>query len=156
MRTTRDGSTLEPASEISPVGSEKPNMDFDPATFLAEAGAGRIVVNLKKKDVIFSQGDEADTVFYIQTGQVELTVVSQNGKQATIAQLGIGDFVGEECMAPDHPTRMATATALTECAVLRIDKREILRVLHDEPAFSGLFVSYLLTRSTRLEADLVE
>lgn len=156
MRTTRAGSTLEPASDNSPVGSEKPNMDFDPATFLAEAGAGRTVVNLKKNDVVFSQGDEADTVFYIQTGQVELTVVSPKGKQANIAQLGSGDFVGEECIAPDHPARMATATALTECAVLSIDKREMLRVLHEEPAFSGLFVSYLLARSTRLEADLVE
>lgn len=135
---------------------KKLSMGFDCTTFLAKDGAGKAVVNLKKKDVVFSQGDQADAVFYIQKGQIELTVVSQNGKQATIAQLGVWDFIGEECVAHAHPTRMATATALMECTVLRIDKREMLRVLHEEPAFSGLFVSYLLARGTRLEADLVE
>jgi CRP/FNR family cyclic AMP-dependent transcriptional regulator len=132
------------------------SMGFDCATFLAQAGTGKTVVNLKRKDVVFLQDDQADTIFYIQKGLVELSVVSQNGKQAAIAQLGVGDFIGEECVAPDHSTRMATATALMECTVLRIDKREMLRALHDEPAFSGLFVSYLLARSTRFEADLVE
>jgi CRP-like cAMP-binding protein len=131
-------------------------MGFDPATFLAGTGAGKAVVHLKEKDIFFSQGDPAHSVFYIRDGQVNLTAVSQNGKEATIAQLGEGDFIGEECVAPDHRTRIATATALTECTVLRIDRDEMLRVLHEEPAFSGLFVSYLLARSTQLEADLVE
>jgi CRP/FNR family cyclic AMP-dependent transcriptional regulator len=156
MRTTSNGSTLEPASESFRCGVSKLSMGFDCATFLAQAGTGKTVVHLKRKDIVFSQDDQADTIFYIQKGQVELTVVSQNGKQAAIAQLGVGDFIGEECIALDHPTRMATATALMECTVLRIEKREMLRALHEEPAFSSLFVSFLLARSTRLETDLLE
>ncbi len=113
------------------------------------------MVHLKENEVVISQGDPADTVFYVQKGQVSLTVVTLNGKEATVAQLGTGDFVGEECITPDHPARLATVTALTNCTLLKIDRGEILRVLHEEPTFSGLFVSYLLTRSTQLEADLV-
>jgi CRP/FNR family transcriptional regulator, cyclic AMP receptor protein len=156
MRTTSNGSTLEPAWEVFPCGIRELSMGFDCAAFLAQTGTGRTVVNLNRQDVVFSQDDQADTIFYIQKGQVELSVVSQNGKQAAIAQLGEGDFIGEECVALDHPTRGATATALMECTVVRIDKGEMLRALHEEPAFSALFVSYLLARSSRLEADLVQ
>ncbi len=156
MRTALNGSPLGADAEISLEGTGKASAEFDPAAFLAEAGAGKMFVDLKKGDVVFSQGDLADTVFHIQKGQVKLAVVSQNDKEAVIAQLGVGDFIGEECVAPNRSTRMATATALTECTVLRIERKEMLRVLHEEPAFSGLFVSYLLARSTRFEADLAE
>ncbi len=156
MRTAKDGATLGPESETSLVRVKKPGTAFNPADFLGKVSTGKTVVNLKEEDIVFSQGDLADTVFYIQMGQVNLTSISQNGEVATIALLGAGDFIGEECITPDHPTRMATATALTECTVLRIDRKEMLRVLHEEPAFSGLFVSYLLARGTQLEADLVE
>jgi CRP-like cAMP-binding protein len=155
MRRARDSSAFGQDSKTPLVGGKKPNMGFDPAAFLAGTGVGKTVVHLKEKDIFFSQGDPAHSVFYIQKGQVNLTAVSQNGKEATITQLGEGDFIGEECVAPDHPTRMATAAALTECTVLRFDREEMLRVLHEEPAFSGLFVSYLLARGTQLEADLV-
>ncbi len=156
MRMTRDCATLGPESETPPVGGKKLGTAFDPAALLAKAGDGEAIVNLKEKDIVFSQGDLAETVFYIQRGQVKLTVATQSSKGATISLLGAGDFIGEECITPDHPTRLATATALTECTVLRVDKKEMLRVLHEEPVFSGLFVSYLLARSTQLEADLVE
>jgi CRP-like cAMP-binding protein len=155
MRMASNDSLWEQNSETSQAGNKKPNMGSDPAVVLAKARAERTVVHLKENEVVFSQGDPADTVFYVQKGQVSLTVVSQNGKEATVAQLCAGDFIGEECVGPDHPTRLATATALTNCTLLKIDRDEMLRVLHEEPAFSGLFVSYLLTRSTQLEADLV-
>ena len=145
-----------PDLEIAQVRINASSMRFDPADFLADFDAVTTVVNLKKEDTVFSQGDAADTVFYIQTGQAELNVISKNGKKVTIAQLGVGDFIGEECIEPDHPVRMATATALTECTVLKIDRKEMLRALHEEPAFSRLFVSYLLARGARLEALLAE
>lgn len=156
MRTAKDGAPLEPESETSPVRIKKAGIPIDPADFLGKAGTGKTVINLKERETVFSRGDLADAVFYIRKGQVNLTSVSQNGKEATIAQLDAGDFIGEECITPDHPIRTATATALTECKLLKVDRKEILRVLHEEPAFSGLFVSYLLARSTQLEADLVE
>ena len=156
MRTAKNGATLGPESETSPVGVKRLGTGFDPAALLAEARAKNTAVHLKENEDVFLQGEQADTVFYIQKGQIRLTVVTQNGKEATIALLGAGDFIGEECITPDHPTRMATATALTECTLLKVDRKEILRVLHEEPAFSGLFVSYLLARSTQLEADLIE
>jgi CRP/FNR family cyclic AMP-dependent transcriptional regulator len=131
-------------------------MFFDSAAFLGRVGVAKAVVYLKEKDAVFSRGDHADTVFYIQKGQVSLNVISNNSKKAIIAQLAVGDFIGEECIEPDRPTRMATATALTECTVLRIDRKDMLRALHREPAFSGLFVSCLLARGARLEADLAE
>jgi CRP/FNR family cyclic AMP-dependent transcriptional regulator len=153
MRTAKDDCSFEPDSKTFPVGNTKPNISFDPATLLAKAGASKTVV--KETDALFSQDDPAHSVFYIRRGQVKLAV-SQRGKEVSITQLGTGDFVGEECLASDHPKRIATATALTECTVLRVDRKEMLRLLHEEPAFSGLFVSYLLARSTNLEADLVE
>jgi CRP/FNR family transcriptional regulator, cyclic AMP receptor protein len=129
---------------------------FDPGTFLAQAGLGRRIVDLKKHQTIFSQGDAADAVFYVQKGRVKLTVLSPGGKEATIALLGAGEFVGEECIAISQPLRMATATAMTEGAVLRIDRKEMIRALYQEPDLSDVFVSYLLARNLRVQADLVD
>jgi CRP-like cAMP-binding protein len=129
---------------------------FDPAAFLAQAGLGRRVVRLKAKEVFFSQGDEADCVFYLQSGRAKLTVISSAGKEATIALLSAGDFVGEESMAGVAGLRMATATAITSCSALKIDRAEMVRVMHEEHAFSDLFLKFLLARSMRTQADLVD
>jgi CRP-like cAMP-binding protein len=132
-----------------------PQQGFDPRTFLAKIGAGRTIVTCQKQDVIFSQGDAADAVFYIQDGQVKLTVVSEHGKEAVIALLHAQAFFGEGCLA-GQPRRMATATALTDGALMRIAKPAMLGVLHAEPAFAELFMAYLLARNSRIEADLID
>jgi len=129
---------------------------FSPEIFLGKAGLGRTIVEVPKKHVVFSQGDAGDSVFYIQKGKVKLTVVSERGKEATTALLGDGDFLGEECITASQPIRMATATAVTDCSVLRIERTEMLRVLHQEHAFSDVFVAYLLTRNIRVQEDLVD
>jgi CRP/FNR family transcriptional regulator, cyclic AMP receptor protein len=130
--------------------------EFDPLEFLAKAGLGRKVLRLKAKAVIFSQGDPADAVFYIQSGRAKLTVVSKAGKQATITLLTTGDFVGEESVAAVHGPRLATATAITACSVLKITRAEMVRVIHEEPAFSEHFLAFVLARSMRTQADLVD
>jgi CRP-like cAMP-binding protein len=112
IRTASEGSLSGLDFELFPVRIEKPGMGFDPKEYLADAGAGKTVINLKREESVFSQGDPADTVLYSQNGHVTLTVISKNGKRATIAQRGVGNFIGEECLEPDRPTRMATATAL--------------------------------------------
>lgn len=129
---------------------------FDPLEFLAKAGLGRKVLRLKAKAVIFSQGAPADAVFYIQSGRARLTVVSKAGKQATITLLSTGDFVGEESVAAVHGPRLATATAITACSVLKITRVEMVRVIHEEPAFSEHFLAFVLARSMRTQADLVD
>ncbi|HWX54707.1 MAG TPA: Crp/Fnr family transcriptional regulator [Verrucomicrobiae bacterium] len=129
---------------------------FEPEAFLSHTGLGRTIVQLKKHQTIFSQGDAADAVFYVQKGRVKLTVISKRGKEATIALLGDGKFLGEECVATIQPLRMATATAITATTILRIEKNEMVRVLHDEKLFSDVFVSYLLSRNARMQADLVD
>jgi CRP-like cAMP-binding protein len=129
---------------------------FSAGEFLAETGLGKTVVSLQKKQAAFSQGDLADSVFYIQKGRIKLTVTSKTGKEATIALLGAGEFLGEECIASTHPSRMATAVALTECMMLRIGKKEMVRVLHEEHAFSDVFVAFLLARNSRIQEDLVD
>jgi CRP-like cAMP-binding protein len=129
---------------------------FDPKTFLTQSGLGRTLVQYRKKQTIFTQGDPAETVFYIQKGQVKLTVLSQQGKEATIALLSSTDFIGEGCLAGDQPFRLATALAVTDCAVLRIEKAEMLSTLHAEHRFSDLFVAYLVERHNRTQADLVD
>ena len=131
-------------------------MVFDAKTFLARAGLGRKIVHLKKDHVAFVQGDPADAIFFVQEGRLRVTVTSANGKEATITLVGTGEFLGENCMASPHPLRLATATALTDCALLKISKAEMVRVLHDEPELSGMFVSFLLTRNARIQADLVD
>ena len=128
---------------------------FDPRVFLAKVGEGHTLADYKKNQVVFSQGDPADAIFYIQQGKVKLTVVSQQGKEAVIGLLGLHDFFGEGCLS-GQPLRMATATAMTGCQIVRLEKAQTIRVLHDEPTFSELFLSYLLSRNTRLEEDLVD
>jgi CRP/FNR family cyclic AMP-dependent transcriptional regulator len=129
--------------------------DFDPHAFLATIGAGREFVGFAKKQGIFAQGDTADAVFHVQTGKVKLTVVSKTGKEATIGILGKGEFFGEACLA-GQPLRMLTATAMTDCTVLRITKKAMMEALHREHEFSDLFVGYLLARNIRYEEDLVD
>lgn len=129
---------------------------FQPATFLAKTGLGRTIVDLKKRQTVFSQGDPANEVFYIQKGRIKLTVISKRGKEATIALLGAGNFLGEECIAAIQPQRMATATAIAPATLLRIERKEMARVLHEEKLFSEVFVSYLLARNTRIQEDLVD
>ena len=138
---------------LSPLRREK---TFRPAAFLASAGAGRTIVDLKKGQRIFSQGDAANAVFYVQTGKIKLSVISKRGKEATIALLGAGNFLGEECIAAMQMQRVATATALTPSSLLRIERTEMVRVLHQEQLFSEVFVAYLLARNARVQEDLVD
>ncbi len=134
----------------------KPTKLFDPNEFLASAGLGRSVHRYKQRQIVFSQGDTADAVYYIQEGRVRLSVLSKQGKEATIALLGPGDFLGEGCIASDQPVCMATATATTECCVLKIEKHAMLRTLHQEHQFSDLFVAYMVQRHNHTQADLVD
>ena len=129
---------------------------FDPKTFLAQAGLGRTITAYPKNKAIFVQGEPSDSVFYIQKGRAKLTVLSTQGKEATIALLGEGDFIGEGCITSDQPLRVASATAVTHCLVLRIEKQAMLNVLHREHAFSDLFVAYLVGRYNQTQADLVD
>jgi CRP/FNR family cyclic AMP-dependent transcriptional regulator len=128
---------------------------FDPMQFLATIGAGRKVVVFLKKKSIYTQGEAADAVFYIQEGKVRLTVVSKIGREATLGILGDGEFFGEGGLA-GQPLRMGSATAMTDCEVLRIDKKAMMLALHQEHKFSDLFVAYLLARNIRYEEDLVD
>jgi CRP/FNR family transcriptional regulator, cyclic AMP receptor protein len=129
---------------------------FDAKAFLAQTGLGRTILRCAKNKVIFAQGDPCDSVFYIQTGRARLTVLSSRGKEATIALLGEGDFIGEACITSDQPRRVVSATAITDCCVLRIEKHAMLAVLHREHAFSDLFVAYLVGRYNQTQADLVD
>jgi CRP/FNR family cyclic AMP-dependent transcriptional regulator len=129
---------------------------FEPEAFLAKSGLGRTIVELEKHQPAFSQGDLANAVFYVQKGRIKLTVISKRGKEATIALLGAGNFLGEECIAAIQPQRMATATALTPAVLLRIERKEMVRVLHEEKLLSEVFVSYLLARNARMQEDLVD
>jgi CRP/FNR family cyclic AMP-dependent transcriptional regulator len=128
---------------------------FDPAAFLTIAGNGKTITNYLKDQVLFAQGDPSDAVFYIQEGRVKITVISEHGKEAVVALLGHDAFFGEGCLA-GQPRRMATATAMTECEVMRLEKAAIVGVLHKEPAFSEMFVAHLLARTIRVEEDLVD
>jgi CRP/FNR family cyclic AMP-dependent transcriptional regulator len=128
---------------------------FDPQTFLSTIDGGRTITAFPKKQTIFVQGDPSDAVFYIKEGKVKLTVVSKNGKEATIGILSKGDFFGEGCLT-GQPLRMCTAIALTDCSVMRIEKKAMMEVIHREHSFSDMFVAYLLTRNIRYEEDLVD
>jgi CRP-like cAMP-binding protein len=136
--------------------SETTQLTFDPSLFLASAGLGRRIVYLKPKTVFFTQGNSADCVFYLQSGRAKLTVVSRNGKEATITLIAAGEFIGEEAIAGTLGLRLATATTITACSALRIERKEMVRVLHSEHAFSDLFLKFLLARSMRTQADLVD
>jgi CRP-like cAMP-binding protein len=139
----------------SPISNSAEEKAFHPEEFLAKVDGGRTISKYRKNENVFSQGEVADAVFYIQKGKVKLTVVSEHGKEAVVAILGKDEFCGEGCLA-GQPKRIASATALTECDIMRIEKDAILRVLHDEPAFSALFVAHLLARTIRIEEDLVD
>jgi CRP/FNR family cyclic AMP-dependent transcriptional regulator len=129
---------------------------FDAAAFLMSAGLGRRIVQLESKQTFFSQGDPADSVFYLQAGRAKVTVVSHAGKEATITLLSAGDFVGEGALAAIPSLRLASASAVTACTALKIKREEMIRVMHEEHNFSDLFLKFLLDRSMRIQADLVD
>jgi CRP/FNR family cyclic AMP-dependent transcriptional regulator len=131
------------------------NAPFDPKAFLAKADGGRSISKYLQHQIIFSQGDLADSVFYIHDGKVKVSIASEQGKEAVFAVLGPDEFCGEGCLI-GQPRRVATATAITDCKIMRLEKTAIIRVLHDEPAFSEMFVSHLLARNTRVEEDLID
>jgi CRP/FNR family cyclic AMP-dependent transcriptional regulator len=130
--------------------------EFHLEMFLTNSGLGTTIIDVPKKQIIFAQGDPANAVFYIQTGKVKLTVLSQRGKVATVALLGTEDFIGEDCVAAIQGLRMVTATAITDCSLLRIERKQMLHVLHQQHAFSDIFVSYLLARNARVQEDLID
>jgi len=138
----------------SMVELQKPRFDAD--AFLASTGLGRTIIQLAPKDAFFSQGDPADSIFYLQKGRAKVTVVSASGKEATIMLLAAGDFVGEEALAAIAGLRLAAATAITPCTALRISRGEMIHVMHEENGFSELFLKFLLEHSIRIQADLVD
>jgi CRP/FNR family transcriptional regulator, cyclic AMP receptor protein len=133
----------------------KRQLSFDPKSFLAMVGEGRSIGGYRTDDIVFSQGDPADAVFYIESGEVKVTVVSEQGKEAVIAILGPNDFFGEGCLG-GQAQRIATVTTMRESVIVRLEKAAIVRVIHQEPAFSGMFIAHLLARAIRVEADLVD
>ncbi len=128
---------------------------FDPEVFLATINGGRTLAVYRTDQVIFDQGDSADAVFYLVHGKIKIVVTNEQGKEAVVAILGAGQFFGEGCLIA-QPLRLATATAVTECGVMRVEKEEMVRVLHAEPTFAELFMAHLLTRNSRVEEDLVD
>jgi CRP-like cAMP-binding protein len=137
------------------VAASKKIIPFDLKTFLSTINGGRKIATFSKKQTIFAQGDSSDAVFYIQTGKVKLNVLSKTGKEATIGILNEGDFFGEGCLK-GQLLRMCSATAMTDCSAMRIEKKSMMEVLHREHAFSDMFVAYLLARNIRYEEDLVD
>jgi CRP/FNR family transcriptional regulator, cyclic AMP receptor protein len=140
---------------MAPTLPTKKKSHFDPKKFLATIGEGRRVVAFPRKQTVFTQGDAADAIFYIQEGKVRLTVVSESGKEATLGILSEGEFFGEGSLA-GQAVRMGSATAMTDCELLQIDKKAMMLALHREHTFSDLFVAYLLARNIRYEEDLVD
>jgi CRP/FNR family transcriptional regulator, cyclic AMP receptor protein len=159
MLLATGGSTLRTlkldTEQAIPV-HESAQTEFDPAAFLSKAGLGRRIVEIKAKQVFFAQGSPADSVFYLQKGRAKITVVSERGKEATITLLTVGEFIGEESIAGVTGLRLSTATAITSCRALKIEREEMVRVMHEEHAFSDLFLKFLLARSMRTQADLVD
>jgi CRP-like cAMP-binding protein len=135
------------------VGKRKP--PFDPKVFLAKVNGGRSVADYRKDQIVYTQGEPADSVFYIQSGKIKQTVVSEQGKEAVVALLGTGDFFGEGCLT-GQPLRLSTVSAMAQCVVVKIAKADITRVIHKEPAFAELFIAHLLARNSRVEEDLVD
>jgi CRP-like cAMP-binding protein len=136
--------------------ARKLTLPFDPKTFLVTAGSGKTILGFEKNQTIFSQGDAADAVFYIQEGQVKISVVSPKGKEAVVAVLEHAGFFGEGCLLAGQPVRIVTATSMEDSTIVRIEKNAMIRVLHEEPTFSELFMSHLLSRNIRIEEDLVD
>jgi CRP/FNR family transcriptional regulator, cyclic AMP receptor protein len=135
--------------------AKKSKVSFDPKNFLAKVGEGKTITKYQKDQIVFSQGDIADAVFYVQKGKLKLTVISEQGKEAVIAILGPGHFFGEGCLN-GHALRVATTMAIDDCVITRIAKASMIAALHGEPEFSELFISYLLARNSRIEEDLVD
>jgi CRP/FNR family cyclic AMP-dependent transcriptional regulator len=133
----------------------KAKLPFDPKVFLSKVDGGRATSDYRKDQIVYRQGDPADSVFYIRNGKVKATVVSEQGKEAVVALLGADDFFGEGCLA-GQPLRLSTASAMAQCVIVRIAKADITRVIHEEPAFAELFISHLLARNSRVEEDLVD
>ncbi len=133
----------------------KGKLSFDPKVFLSKVNGGRAISDYRKDQIVYTQGEPADSVFYIHSGKVKKTVVSEQGKEAVVAVLGTGDFFGEGCLT-GQPLRLATVSAVTECVIVRITKADITRVIHEEPAFAELFIAHLLARNSRVEEDLVD
>ena len=133
----------------------KGKLPFNPKSFFAKIGEGRSIGRYRKDEIVFSQGDPADAVFYIQKGKVKITVVSEQGKEAVVAILGTNEFFGEGCLA-GRTQRISTAATMTESVIVRLEKATIMRVIHQEPAFSEMFIAHLLERTIRVEADLVD
>jgi CRP-like cAMP-binding protein len=142
-------------SKQSNLSKAKRGALFDPAAFLDAAAKGRIISTYRKKEIIFAQGDLADSVIYIKKGNIKVCVISKEGKEAVVAILGADEFLGEGCLI-GQPKRLATAMAMTDCVTMRVEKTEIMRVLQDEPTFSKMFLSHVLARSARVEEDLVD
>ena len=134
---------------------ERIKASFDPKKFLAKVGGGKTILTYRKNQIVFSQGEVADAVFYIQKGNIKLIVVSEQGKEAVVAILGPGHFFGEGCLN-GHPLRIATARTVDECVITRLEKATMIATVHKEPEFSELFMSYLLTRNSRVEEDLID
>ena len=128
---------------------------FDPKAFLAKVGEGKTIATYRKDEIVFSQGEIADAVFYIQKGKIKLSVVSEQGKEAVVAILAPGQFFGEGCLN-GHPLRIATTTAIEDCVITRLDKAVMVTTIHNEPNFSELFMAYLLNRNSRIEEDLID
>jgi CRP/FNR family cyclic AMP-dependent transcriptional regulator len=130
-------------------------LPFDPKAFLSKVNGGRAIADYQKDQNVYKQGDPADSVFYIRSGKVKKTVLSEQGKEAVVALLGTGNFFGEGCLT-GQPLRLSTVSAMTECLIVRITKADITRVIHEEPAFAELFIAHLLARNSRVEEDLVD
>src|SRR5258705_13226181 len=137
------------------VVRKRTKASFDPKTFLAKVGEGKTISEYRKDQIVFSQGQVADAVFYIQEGKVKRTVVSEQGKEAVVAILGPGQFFGEGCLN-GHPLRIATTRVIDECVLTRLEKATMIATIHSEPEFSELFMAYLLTRNSRIEEDLID
>ncbi|MBW4037757.1 MAG: Crp/Fnr family transcriptional regulator [Acidobacteria bacterium] len=144
------------AERSSSVTKEVKDVEFSSISFLAESGVGRKIMRFKAKQALFSQGDPADCLYYLQSGRAKVTVLSKKGKEATIAVLSKGDFIGEEAIVAVPGRRLATAVAMVASTALRIERSEMIRVIHEENAFSDMFLGYMLARSMRMQADLVD
>ena len=155
LQTKRQGRKPRSGSAAVPNTAPSQPPPFDPAAFLAKVGEGRSLVDYQKDKIVFAQGDSADAVFYLRKGKVKLTVVSSHGKEAVVAILDQDAFFGEGCLIA-QPLRMATATTLTPCSILRLEKTAMVHVLHAEPAFAERFITHLLARNIRIEEDLVD
>ena len=130
-------------------------LPFDPKVFLSKVDGGRTISSYQKDQIVYAQGDPADSVFYVQSGKAKKTVVSEQGKEAVVALFGAGDFFGEGCLRGET-LRLAAVSAIMECVIMRMPKENIIRVIHEEPAFAEMFISHLLHRNSRVEEDLVD